>query len=152
MLPQAASRQSGSSAATRGIRASQDMRTLPCRAGQLRTSAASASPLDRAVLPRQSGASQRRSSMSHAAALGADSHDRPEFRVAQLVLPALFLLMAMPIVLFSALIVPTAEVPDEVSHIIRADSLLHGVLLGRRMPARDRGGNPIQDSGVTANP
>jgi len=58
----------------------------------------------------------------------------------------------VPATIFAALTTPTAEVPDEVAHILRADSLLHGVMVGRRMPARDLGGNPVDDSGVTANP
>ncbi len=67
----------------------------------------------------------------------------------QRLFPCLFLLLAVPVLVFSAVMVPAGEIPDEVAHIMRANSLLHGNLVGYRIP---RGGGPAMDSGVTANP
>ena len=119
---------------------------LTCRAGQLRTSV-DRPGLDRSVPPRQSGRSQRRSLMLHAAALGRELRQRAAF-----VLPALFLVLVVPVILFSAVLTPTAEVPDEVAHIVRANSLLHGVVVGRVVATTDALGRPAKDAGVDANP
>jgi hypothetical protein len=40
-------------------------------------------------------------------------------------LPALFAIVASPVLLFFALYLPAGQVPDEMSHILRADSLRH---------------------------
>ncbi len=77
---------------------------------------------------------------------------RPPPRPPALFLPALFLLCALPALLFLALQVPTGETPDEVAHIIRMDSLLHGVVLGHRRPAGEGPYAGRPDSGVRANP
>jgi uncharacterized membrane protein len=47
-------------------------------------------------------------------------------------LAAMFLLFAAPLCLFFAMVVPFGQVADEPSHIQRADSLIHGELIGRR--------------------
>lgn len=59
-----------------------------------------------------------------------------------------FVLIAGPALLWNALLVPPGEVPDEIAHIVRADGLLHGSLVGKRrlMP-----GYPVPVSGVTAD-
>jgi hypothetical protein len=49
-----------------------------------------------------------------------------------LALPALFVLLALPLCLVLAPLIPTAETPDEGAHVLRADSLLHGDLIGAR--------------------
>lgn len=66
--------------------------------------------------------------------------------------PLLFILLVFPVLVLSALIVPPGEIPDEVAHIVRANSLLHGQLFGERRPSTDSAGNPAQDAGVIANP
>ena len=67
-------------------------------------------------------------------------------------LPRLFLLLALPVLLFLSLHVPTGEIPDEVAHVARMDSLLHGDVLGRRGTTKDGLGNAVPDSGLHANP
>lgn len=67
-------------------------------------------------------------------------------------LPSLFLFAALPTLIFLALSVPTGEVPDEVAHIIRADSVRHGAIAGFRRPRRDDQGDPAIDVAVTADP
>ena len=47
-------------------------------------------------------------------------------------LPALFALLALPLCLVLAPLIPPAEAPDEGAHVLRADSLLHGDLIGTR--------------------
>ena len=69
----------------------------------------------------------------------------------RLVLPACFVLFALPVLLFLALAVPTGEVPDEVAHIVRMEGLLHGSWVGHRSTRLDTLGNTVPDSGVTAN-
>jgi hypothetical protein len=44
----------------------------------------------------------------------------------------LFLLVAAPLMLFFALAVPVGQVPDEIAHILRADSVRLGTLIGYR--------------------
>ena len=63
---------------------------------------------------------------------------------------AVFLLLVVPLVAFCAWRVPTGEVPDEPTHVMRAASLLHGEFIGHRMagPNVETGG---QDAGVTGN-
>ena len=59
-----------------------------------------------------------------------------------------FVLIAGPALLWNALLVPPGEVPDEIAHIVRADGLLHGSLVGKR---RVLPGYPVPVSGVTAD-
>ena len=47
-------------------------------------------------------------------------------------LPLAFLLLALPSAVTLALITPPGHVPDEYNHACRADSLLHGALIGHR--------------------
>ncbi|MBC7799677.1 MAG: hypothetical protein H7Z10_03565, partial [Gemmatimonadaceae bacterium] len=65
---------------------------------------------------------------------------------ARLILPALLLALVMPVILMLAILVPLGEVPDEVFHAVRTDSLTHGSVLGRRQ-ARPDGRVPF-DAGV----
>ena len=68
-----------------------------------------------------------------------------------LILPLLFLLCAAPVLIFLALAVPTGEAPDEVAHMVRMESLLHGTVIGHRATKPDALGRIVPDSGVTAN-
>jgi hypothetical protein len=43
---------------------------------------------------------------------------------------ALFLLCALPVTVFTALITPPGQSPDEETHFARALGLLHGAVLG----------------------
>ncbi|MBW4021939.1 MAG: DUF2142 domain-containing protein [Proteobacteria bacterium] len=63
---------------------------------------------------------------------------------------AAFLLLVVPLVAFCAWRVPTGEVPDEATHVMRAASLLHGEIIGHRVAALNvaTGG---RDAGVTGN-
>ena len=74
------------------------------------------------------------------------------FSKRKLILPALFVLLSLPVCLFLSVSVPTGEPPDEPSHILRAASLLHGDILGLRQKWSDADGNVISGAGVTANP
>ncbi len=69
----------------------------------------------------------------------------------RLILPSLFVLCALPVLLFLALRVPTGEVPDEVAHIVRVESLRYGEIVGHRRPRLDHMGQPTRDSGVSAH-
>ena len=73
----------------------------------------------------------------------------PPAAAGRLVLPVLFLAVTLPVILFLALMVPSGETPDEVAHILRANSLLHGNVMGYRVPSHD--GRMAFDGGVTAN-
>ncbi|MGI4950176.1 MAG: DUF2142 domain-containing protein [Janthinobacterium lividum] len=66
-------------------------------------------------------------------------------------LAAVFLLCAAPVLMFLAVLVPTGEIPDEVAHVVRMESLLHGNLIGYRGERPDLAGNTVPDAGVTAN-
>jgi hypothetical protein len=62
-----------------------------------------------------------------------------------------FLLLAGPVLLFLVVMMPTGEPPDEPMHLVRADSLLHGQLIGHRVATLNPGtGAP--DAGVTSDP
>jgi len=89
--------------------------------------------------------------MSYTAALRTAVRRRSQDGPARFILPALFLVLVLPMLIFSALILPPGEVPDEVAHILRADSLLHGAIVGRRVPKADLGGSPTFDAVVPAN-
>lgn len=66
-------------------------------------------------------------------------------------LPSLFILVAAPTLVFFALFVPPGEVPDEVAHILRADSVRHGQIAGFRRPWVDKQGDPAVDVAVRAD-
>jgi uncharacterized membrane protein len=66
-------------------------------------------------------------------------------------LAGLFVLVALPVLLFMALRVPVGETPDEWTHIARADSLLHGEIIGGRHLRKDNGGNIVPEAGVSAD-
>ena len=70
--------------------------------------------------------------------------------LSRLLMPALFLLLAGPVLPFLAAWVPTGESPDEVAHVIRMDSVRHGALIGHRTQRVDSEGNSKLDSGVLA--
>ena len=62
-----------------------------------------------------------------------------------------FVLLAAPVLLILAVMMPTGEPPDEPMHLMRADSLLHGQLIGHRVATLNPGtGAP--DAGVTSDP
>lgn len=63
----------------------------------------------------------------------------------------LFLLFAVPVLIFDVIAVPAGEVPDEPAHILRAASLLHGEVLGHReLTLSPYGGRAVM-AGVDAN-
>jgi len=69
-------------------------------------------------------------------------------------LPALFLLLALPLCLVLAPLIPPAEAPDENAQVLRADSLLHGDLVGTRTAIPMPGGVHLEallhgDPGLT---
>jgi hypothetical protein len=61
-----------------------------------------------------------------------------------------FLLLVVPLVAFCAWRVPTGEVPDEPTHVMRAASLLHGEIIGRRVATLNVE-TGARDAGVTGN-
>jgi hypothetical protein len=63
---------------------------------------------------------------------------------------AVFLLLVVPLVGFCAWRVPTGEVPDEPTHVMRAASLLHGAIIGHRVAALNVE-TGARDAGVTGN-
>ena len=66
-------------------------------------------------------------------------------------LPLLFVLVALPVLAVLAVAVPPGEVPDEVAHIMRADSVRHGEIAGYRRPRVDEQGDPAVDVAVRAD-
>jgi hypothetical protein len=62
----------------------------------------------------------------------------------------LFVLFALPIVIFFDVTVPPGEVSDEPAHIVRAASILHGKIIGHRATATFNG-KPVAVSGVDAD-
>lgn len=66
------------------------------------------------------------------------------------IIAALFLLFVLPTCLLLAVLVPLGEVADENAHILRADALLHGELIGYRRH-EVRGGKRLLESGVDCN-
>ena len=62
-----------------------------------------------------------------------------------------FMLAVAPVLIFLALAVPTGEVPDEVAHVLRADSVRHGEIAGFRRPRLDEQGDPATDVAVRAD-
>jgi uncharacterized membrane protein len=65
---------------------------------------------------------------------------------------ALFVLTALPLGLFLAGVVPLGEIADEPFHVARADSLLHGSLLGHRQTATLPDGRTVMLTGAVADP
>jgi hypothetical protein len=63
---------------------------------------------------------------------------------------AVFLLLVVPLVTFCAWRVPTGQVPDEPTHVMRAASLLHGAIIGHRVAALNAE-TGARDAGVTGN-
>jgi Predicted membrane protein (DUF2142) len=62
-----------------------------------------------------------------------------------------FVLLAAPVLLFLVIMMPTGEPPDEPMHLVRAESLLHGELIGHRVATLNPGtGAP--DAGVMSDP
>lgn len=72
--------------------------------------------------------------------------------VQRLLLPSLFLLFSLPVLLLQSVLVPPGEVPDEVAHIARAASLLHGEVIGHRQTRTNADGRVVTEAGVTVNP
>ena len=63
---------------------------------------------------------------------------------------AVFLVLVVPLVAFCAWRVPTGQVPDEPTHVVRAASLLHGAIIGHRVAALNAE-TGARDAGVTGN-
>ncbi|GAB0117317.1 DUF2142 domain-containing protein [Acidisoma sp. 7E03] len=63
---------------------------------------------------------------------------------------ASFLLLVLPLVVYCALRVPLGQVPDEPTHVARIDSVLHGQILGHRVP-RTNPDTGATDAGVIGN-
>jgi hypothetical protein len=66
-------------------------------------------------------------------------------------MPALFILFALPVLLWFALAVPMGEVADEPAHAMRAFSLLQGEWIGHRAPLAEVDGTLMDNSGVSGN-
>lgn len=65
---------------------------------------------------------------------------------------ALFLLCALPVTVLTALITPPGQSPDEPAHVARAAGLLHGAVLGVRVPLTDPNTGQVEMlSGVEVN-
>ena len=68
-------------------------------------------------------------------------------------LPAMaFVLVAVPLCLFLAMLVPAGQGPDEATHLVRAASLLHSEIMGRRGTIPLPGGGTRIIAGVDADP
>lgn len=63
---------------------------------------------------------------------------------------ALFVLFSLPTSLLLAVLVPPGEIADEPAHLLRADSLLYGQILGQRRPATYNG-KPLIEPGLLGN-
>ncbi len=63
-----------------------------------------------------------------------------------------FVLVAVPLCLFLAMVVPAGQGPDEATHLVRAASLLHGEIMGRRGTIPLPGGGTRIIAGVDADP
>ena len=71
--------------------------------------------------------------------------------MARLLLPALFVLCALPVLAFLAVTVPTGDTPDEVAHLVRMESLLQGDVIGYRHSPAEGEDAGVPDAGVTAH-
>ncbi len=76
---------------------------------------------------------------------------RHRVRAEKIILVLLMVVVVFPTGLFLALFVPPGQVPDEPAHVARIESLLHGELMGHRVPGVDAAGHPIALSGVVIN-
>jgi uncharacterized membrane protein len=85
--------------------------------------------------------------LPHAHRDAVPSTGRQSLTVSSMLLPALFLFLVLPLSLVCAVITPPGQVADEPAHIGKAESLLHGELLGRR-GAVEVDGNQTVLSGV----
>jgi hypothetical protein len=63
----------------------------------------------------------------------------------------LYMAIALPCLLFLSLWMPPNEAPDEWTGIVRADSLRHGELMGRRLAGVDASGQPAPQAGISAD-
>ena len=63
----------------------------------------------------------------------------------------LFLALGLPLGMTLVVLVPLGQVADEPAHVLRADSLLHGELIGHRRILTDADGRQHPQSGVTAD-
>lgn len=63
----------------------------------------------------------------------------------------LFVLFSLPTCLLLAMLVPPGEVADGPAHLLRADSLLYGEILGQRHTTT-YGGRPVIEAGLLGNP
>jgi uncharacterized membrane protein len=64
---------------------------------------------------------------------------------------ALFILFSLPTCLLLAMLVPPGEVADEPAHLVRADSLLYGEILGQRR-AITYDGKTVIEAGLLGDP
>jgi uncharacterized membrane protein len=55
-------------------------------------------------------------------------------------LPEIFLIIGLPMVLFFVFAVPPFQVPDEYAHLLRADQLFYGDMIGTRLNDTSSGG------------
>jgi uncharacterized membrane protein len=55
-------------------------------------------------------------------------------------LPEIFLIIGLPMVLFFVFAVPPFQVPDEYAHLLRADQLSYGDMIGTRLNDTSSGG------------
>jgi hypothetical protein len=67
-------------------------------------------------------------------------------------LALIFLLLAAPLLLLQAMLIPPGYAPDEPDHAARAESLLHGAILGLRGEGGGIGGSKGVVAGVLADP
>lgn len=72
-------------------------------------------------------------------------------RAARRVVTGIYVLLALPLMLFMALRIPLNEGPDEWSHVVRADGLLHGHFLGTRQSVPNAFGATDPMAGVVAD-
>jgi hypothetical protein len=63
-----------------------------------------------------------------------------------------FVTFALPLCLFLTLVVPPGQVADEDTHVLRADSLRHGAIVGHRETRVAADGISQVMAGVNANP
>lgn len=68
----------------------------------------------------------------------------------RLVAVAAYLILVVPLVAYCAWQVPTGQVPDEPTHVVRAASLLHGAIIGHRVAALNIE-TGARDAGVVGN-
>jgi uncharacterized membrane protein len=64
---------------------------------------------------------------------------------------ALFVLFSLPTCILLAVLVPPGEIADEPAHLVRADSLLYGEILGQRRPIT-YDGKTVMEAGLLGDP